>query len=42
MLSDPDTKRKYDMGAYDPSDPTGGMNFGGMGGMGGMGGIDPS
>ncbi len=34
VLSDPDTRRKFDMGAYDPSDPSGGMG-------GGFGGMDP-
>ena len=36
VLSDPETRRKFDMGAYDPSDPSGGM-----GGMGGFGNINP-
>ena len=31
IISDPDKRRRYDMGAYDPSDPNGGGGFpGGM------------
>jgi len=39
VLSDPEKKKLFDMGGYDPSDPTGGM--GGFGGAHGMN-IDPS
>jgi DnaJ-class molecular chaperone len=39
VVSDPEKRKLFDMGGYDPSDPTGGMG-GGFGG-GGMN-IDPS
>lgn len=44
VISDPDKRKKFDMGTYDPTDPNGGGGFGGFGGPGGMGGmnIDPS
>jgi len=38
VLSDPDKRKRFDLGAYDPSDPTGGASFPGFG----AGGIDPS
>jgi len=40
VVSEPDKRRQYDMGAYDPSDPNGG--FGGFGGMPGGMNIDPT
>ena len=40
VLSDPDKRKRFDLGAYDPSDPNGGAGFGGFGG-GGMN-IDPN
>lgn len=38
VLSEPDKRKRYDMGAYDPSDPSGGFGGGMPGGMN----IDPT
>ena len=40
VLSDTDKRKRFDLGAYDPSDPSGGAGF--PPGFGGAGGIDPS
>ena len=44
VISDPEKRKRFDLGAYDPSDPTGGAGFpgGGFGAGFGAGGIDPS
>jgi len=41
VLSDPEKRKMVDLGAYDPSNPSGGGGFEGFSG-GGMGGIDPN
>ena len=41
VISEPDKRRQYDMGAYDPSDPSGGFSGFGGGMPGGMN-IDPT
>jgi DnaJ-class molecular chaperone len=40
VISDPEKRKRFDLGAYDPSDPTGAAGF--PGGGFGAGGVDPS
>lgn len=37
VISDPEKRRIFDMGGYDPTNPNGGGGFPGFGGMGGGG-----
>jgi len=41
VLSDPEKRKRFDLGGFDPSDPSGGMNFD-FGGMGGAGNVNPN